>query len=323
MEHRDVVLFMTVARTGSFSQAAAEVRVAQSALSRRVLRLEQTLGVALLERHPRGVKLTPAGKLLLRRFSRVELELRDIEAEVRAFGDGPPPELRVAMPRGAVRLFSAVTVERFRSRYPHVRLHVIEGESARNRDCVLRGEVDLALVYSAQPSDELTLMPLLFERILVVCPAAADGANAPQSYDVDELAKLPLILPGHPHGYRRVVENLMAVRGLSPNIVLEVNGLATSLNMVQQGLGYTISTYAPIGERLGPDLLVAKHIVGAEWEVELFLVHRRDRAMSSALGALKQVIEEVSASVEHSSYCRPALKRPLAVAMPERDGVDL
>jgi LysR family nitrogen assimilation transcriptional regulator len=313
MEHRDVVLFMAVARTGSFSQAAAEVRVAQSALSRRVSRLEQTLGVALLERHPRGVKLTPAGKLLLERFSRIELELRDIEVEVRALDHGPL-ELSIGMPHGAVRLFSAAIVARFRTLYPMVRLHIIEGESAKNRDNVLRGEVNLALVYYAQPSDELMLIPLLFERIFVVCPATAE---MPASFDVEQLATLPLILPGHPHGYRRIVEQFMALRGLSPNIVLEVNGLTTSLNMVQQGLGYTISTYAPVSERLAANRLVAKPIIGAEWEVELFLVHRRDRVLSPALRALKQVIMDIGASAERNSYRRPVPERQIAAAMPD------
>lgn len=304
MDYRDILAFMGVARTGSFSAAAEHLHLAQSALSRRVLRLEQTLNVSLLERHTRGARPTSAGERLMARFGRIERELRDMEAELRAMGGGMPPELHIAMPRGAVRFFSAAMITRFHELHPGVRLHISERESAQNLESVLCGDADLALVYGAQPHDDLVLMPLLSERILVV--GSPGTGDAPSSFNIEELAQLPLILPGNPHGYRRVVERLLAERGLSPTVVLEVNGFATSLNMVQQGLGYAISTHAPVEDRIAAGLLSASTIAGADWEVDLFLIHRRDAVLSPPLLALIAVLREMSAAVEPTANCRPA-----------------
>src|ERR1700733_8931476 len=79
MDYKDVLAFLAVARLESYSRAAEKLHLAQSALSRRVMRLENALGVSLLERHPRGVRATKAGEILARRASQIDIELRKIE----------------------------------------------------------------------------------------------------------------------------------------------------------------------------------------------------------------------------------------------------
>ena len=226
-----------------------------------------------------------------------------------------PRELRVAMPRGAVRWFSAAMVDRFRRLHPRIRLQIFERESAQNRASVLAGEAELALLYGALPSPELEQVPLLSERILVVGSSGAGGNRTRPSYSIEELAELPLILPGNPHGYRRVVEGLHASRGLKPNILFEVNGFATSLNMVQEGLGFAISTFAPVEERLRAGLLTVAPIEGGNSDVELFMAWRRGAEMSRGLRDLIATIRAIAAGIEPSFYCRPvAGPEPAATA---------
>lgn len=308
MEYRDLLAFLTVGRLESFSAAADHLHIAQSALSRRVHRLELHLGIGLLERHARGVRATKAGALLLEHAARLDADLRRIEQEVRAYADAPPEELRVAMPPGAARLFAGAIVARYQSSCPNVRLQISERQSAFSRECALRGDVDFALVYDAQPSDELTVIPLLLERILLIAPASGHAASGPylDGCTVRDLAGLPLILPGLPHAYRRIVDDITSSHGLAPNIKLEVNGFATSLMMVQQGLGFTISTYPPVQNEIEVGHLVGIPITSSSCEVELSLVHRRDRAMSRAHDLLKTVVVDVGRSVEASAYWRPA-----------------
>lgn len=306
MDFRDIVAFVNVARLESFSRAAERLHLAQSALSRRVLRLEQHLGVPLLERHPRGVRATAAGQVLLERAGKLETDMRLIEEEIRALGRAPMKELHLAMPQGAARLFAVAVVDRYRKLWPHVKLHLDERGSAANREAVLAGETDLVLLYGAEAGPELTLRPLLLERLLVLGPPPPRNGEAPAVYDLEELARLPLILPGHPHGYRRIVERATAKRGLTPNIILEVNGFATSLTMVQQGLGYTISTYPPAQSAIETGTLIGVPILSPECEVELCMAHRADCALPDELVGLKTVIQEVSTSVPPSFYWRAA-----------------
>ncbi|HTH97460.1 MAG TPA: LysR family transcriptional regulator [Stellaceae bacterium] len=310
MDYKDVLAFLAVARLESYSRAAEELHLAQSALSRRVMRLEHALGVSLLERHPRGVRATKAGEILARRASQIDIELRKIEQDIRSLSSSVEEDVYIAMPQGAARLLAAPIVARFQAAYPKARLHIFEGESVVNQESALRGDVAFALVYSAQSHEALVLRPLLVERILVIGPAADREARGyPDSYGLKELARLPLILPGPVtrHGYRTIVEQATRQAGLAPNIVLEVNGFATSLTMVQQGLGYTISTYPPVQSGIEGGNFVGIPIDWPKAEVELSLVYRTNTPMPTMLRALKTIIEEVSASIKSSPYSRPAV----------------
>jgi LysR family nitrogen assimilation transcriptional regulator len=310
MDYKDVLAFLAVARLESYSRAAEELHLAQSALSRRVMRLEHALGVNLFERQPRGVRPTKAGEILVQRASQIDVELRKIEQDIKSLSGSVDEDVYIAVPQGAARLLAAPIVARFQAAYPKARLHIIEGESVVNQESVLRGDVVFALVYGAQPHEALLLQPLLVERILVVGPATDQEMRGyPQSYGPRELARLPLILPGPMtrHGYRTIVEQATDQVGLTPNVVLEVNGFATTLTMVQQGLGYTISTYPPIQSGIEAGNLIGIPIAWPKAEVELSLVHRVNTPMTTMLQALKTIVEKVSASIKSSPYSRQAL----------------
>jgi LysR family nitrogen assimilation transcriptional regulator len=310
MDFKDVLAFLAVARLESYSRAAEELHLAQSALSRRVMRLEHALGVNLLERQPRGVRPTKAGEILVQRASQTDVELRKIEQDIKSLSGSVDENVYIAVPQGAGRLLAAPIVARFQATYPKARLHIFEGESVVNQESAPRGDVVFALVYGAQPHEALSVQPLLVERILVVGPAADQHTRGyPESYGPKELARLPLILPGPMtrHGYRTIVEQATHHVGLTPNVVLEVNGFATTLTMVQQGLGYTISTYPPIQSGIEAGNLIGIPIAWPKAEVELSLVYRTNTPMATMLRALKRIVEEVSASIKSSPYSRQAL----------------
>lgn len=307
IEYRDVLAFLAVARCESYSRAAEKLHLAQSGLSRRVQRLEQDLGVALLERHPRGVTATKAGEMLVSRAEKVDAELRRIESELRSFSAAPLMEAGVAMPQGVARFFTTPVIERFHARCPQVKLRIFERESVYNRESVLAGEADFALAYNPRPHADLTLVPLLYERIFVIAPGPAISAETfPPSYDLTALESLPLILPGRPHSYREVILQAAGREDFSPNIVMELNGLATSLEMVQRGLGFTISTYPPVQSGVEAGKLICIPIASPNCEVTLSLVHRGDRPMAPVLGELKAVIQEVARLIEPSPHWRKA-----------------
>ncbi|MDQ0304949.1 LysR family transcriptional regulator [Ancylobacter polymorphus] len=315
IEYRDIVAFLAVARCESYSRAAGKLHVAQSALSRRVLRLEQRLGIELLERHPRGVRATEAGQILMRRAERLEAELLQVEPELRAFAAVPPEEVKVAMPQGAARLFTTPVVAHFHGRHPKVKLRIFERESAINRECAINGEVDFALVYNAQPHDELQIIPLLLERIFVIAPPEGVAQRCyPDFFEFDDLEKLPLILPSSPHSYRAVLHQASGRKDFAPNVIMEVNGISTSLEMVQKGLGYTVSTYQPVQGRIEAGNLTGVPLTSANCEIALSLVHRTDRAMSPTFRDLKAIIQEVACGIEPSPHWRPVAE--LEPAMP-------
>lgn len=306
---RDLTAFAVIARQQSFARAALQLRVAQSALSRRVRRLEHVLGLSLFERHVRGVRLTEAGTILLNRVDKLVGELAEIEAEMKRLSRPSADELRIALPHGATKLFGSGFLQGYQRLRPQTKLRILEQSSAANRRSVLEGGVDAAMAYEPEQSPELFIEPLLWERLVVVGPArSATGQpiNYPTSYQPADLARLPLLLPVGPHGYRRVVERVTQPLRIEPNVVLEVEGLPALATLVEEGMGVMLSTVAAIETSMAAGRLVAVPLAASRCEVELSLIHHRDRAMSPALRTLKEVVARAVEDLAACGKCRAA-----------------
>lgn len=300
MNVEDALAFLTVARLKSFSSAARQLHVAQSALSRRVQRLEQTTGHPLLQRHARGVEVTYVGRLLVQKVESLQAQIEQIHREMRDLRVESCDSLRLAIPHGAMRLFGPPLVERIKSQNPGVELHVFERESAHNRDSVVAGEMDFGLAYNPEPSPDLEITPLLIERLYVVGPAmrAGEPVHYPKKFKPAEVARLPLVIPGRNHGYRKSLERGLRRTGLRPHIALEVHGLSAVASFVQEGAGFALTTYAAMQPAIDEGVLVAVPIGSSRFDVTLCMLQRRSRELEPHRDLLRGAILETLASVE-------------------------
>src|SRR6185312_7721425 len=129
-----------VCEEGSFTRAAARENATQSGISQHVAATERALGVKLFERSAAGVKPTPAGQRYYKRC---------IEA-VRGFASRVSGDLRIGLIPTVTRAALAPTLEQFVSRYPDVRLHIVEGYSGSLTEMVLNDEIDFAVVPTSE-----------------------------------------------------------------------------------------------------------------------------------------------------------------------------
>ncbi|MEU9915132.1 LysR family transcriptional regulator [Streptomyces sp. NPDC051001] len=148
----DLRVFVAVCRAGSLSAVARELGCTQSAVSQHVKRLERETGVALLERQPRGVSPTPAGRLLeaaaAEGISGLDLAVR----QLRDLADGQSGFVRVATGATTVRHFMGDAVVEYRRRYPRVNLEFRTVSSGRGSfDALADGTLDLAWITLGPP----------------------------------------------------------------------------------------------------------------------------------------------------------------------------
>ncbi|MGW7208245.1 LysR family transcriptional regulator [Streptomyces sp. NPDC054837] len=148
----DLRVFVAVCRAGSLSAVARELGCTQSAVSQHVKRLERETGVALLERQPRGVSPTPAGRLLeaaaAEGISGLDLAVR----QLRDLADGQSGFVRVATGATTVRHFMGDAVVEYRRRYPRVNLEFRTVSSGRGTfDALADGTLDLAWITLGPP----------------------------------------------------------------------------------------------------------------------------------------------------------------------------
>lgn len=247
-----------MARAGSFSRAASELYIAQPALSRQIAKLEEEIGVPLLIRYGRGVRLTGAGARLLERAEMITHMVNETGEQVRASADEEGGHLAVGLPPTIGALIGADLIKDFRERWPRVTLHLREGLSSSLQEWVLDKRVDLAVVYNQPLLDAFTVRPLFSEPMILIGPVGASGRK--RSYHIRDLADIPLILPGLPHSNRRLVEQAAIQHGVRLRVEIEVDSVALTKQLVKAGLGYSILTHVAIMDEVSRGEVVAYNI---------------------------------------------------------------
>ncbi|MEU3822685.1 LysR family transcriptional regulator [Streptomyces sp. NPDC030392] len=165
--------------------AAAALYLTPSAVSQQLAALEQETGHTLLTRSGRGVRLTPAGEILLQHANEVLAQLERAEAELAAYADGTAGEVSVAAFATGIAEVLAPAIGRLAGTHPGIRLRVRDAEGDESLPLVLDGEADLALAveYRGAPRDgdrRLARVPLYAEPFDAVLHAGHPLAQGPE-----------------------------------------------------------------------------------------------------------------------------------------------
>ena len=249
MESRDLRNFARVARCGSFSRAAEELGVVQSALSRQILKLERELGVELFARHGRGVYLTSAGSLLLDRAEEISLLIHRTRDEVKLAPQDSAGSIAIGVPPAAGLLVVSRLVQSLRAELPHLNIYVRDGVSTLLQEWLVNQQIDIALVHNPPLLQALKIRPVLTERMVVVGPPRPHGGGhdaRKSSYRIRDIAELPLVMPRLPHNIRRLVEQAAIQHGVRLSVKAEVDSIALTKTLVRDGLGFSVLTHASV-----------------------------------------------------------------------------
>lgn len=281
MELKELRNFMRVARAGSVSRAAQELRLAQPALSRQIKKLEHELGVPLFARHGRGVRLSAAGSLLLERAEAITQMVHQTGQEIRDDRSPTAGRITLGVPPAAGRLVIPPFVERFQKAWPQTTLHMREGVTSSLLEWLTEKRIDIAILHNPPHLETLEITPLLTERMLVIGPTAhrLKGKKLPATFRIRDLGELPLILPNMAHTNRRLVEHAALEHGVRLQIKIEADSVAFAKAMVEKGLGYTILTYAAVQDDVERKRLTATPIMRPTLTTKVTLVTLRDKQL--------------------------------------------
>lgn len=295
MEFKELRNFVRVARAGSVSRAAEDLRLAQPALSRQISKLENELGVSLFARHGRGVRLTAAGSLLLERAEAISHLVHQTTEEIKDERAPTGGRIVIGIPPGAGRLLVAPFVKRLQADRPQALLQIREGVTSALQDWLLEKRVDVAVLHNPPPLEALKISPVLTERMFVIGPPSQrghDGKGKP-SYRIRDLADLPLILPSLAHNNRRLVEQAALDQGVRLRIRIEVDSVAFAKAMVENGLGYTILTFVAVQEEVARHQLTACPIVRPSLSTKVSIVTLKDKQLPELTQAASQMLHDV------------------------------
>src|SRR3954453_16058337 len=154
LDVRRLRVLRAVAQHGSFSAAAESLSYTQSAVSQQIAALEREAGTLLVQRNPRGVRLTDAGAALLRHTEVILSRLADAEAELEAIAGLRSGRLRLAAFPSAGATLVPLAIAHFRERHPDIELTVKQLEPEDSLPLLKMGELDIALTIEPNSHDE-------------------------------------------------------------------------------------------------------------------------------------------------------------------------
>ncbi|KQV88858.1 LysR family transcriptional regulator [Pelomonas sp. Root1237] len=235
MTLNQIEYFIQVAEHGSFSKAALVLNVAQPALSRQVRALETELHETLFLRNGRGVTLTEAGRRLLEHGQGILHLVTQAREDLSEHRNEPVGQIVVAMPPTQARMHTLPLIRGFTASCPRARLVIMEGFSTHLTEWLVSGRADLALVYNPEPLPSLEILPLREESLLLLSPPEA-APSGPLT--LEELSRLPLIMPQRGHVFRKRMEEAAAMAGVQLRVDWEVSSVPAILDLVAAGLGH-------------------------------------------------------------------------------------
>lgn len=245
MDLRRLRYFLSVAELGHITRAAHALGMQQPPLSQQIRQLEKELGSALFVRHPKGVRLTEAGRLLEQEATRLLADVAAIQARMLAFARGERGQLRVGFTSSAAaHVFTPETLRLCRQRHPDVRLEVCEDNAAGVTQAVQERRLHCGIIRAPVSRPEGVVFEALFQEATVVAiPADHPLARHPsRQVALRELDGQPMVLvrrPGAPGLYANLL-SLCEQQGLRVQVVAEVERMMTNVNLVAAGAGLSL-----------------------------------------------------------------------------------
>ena len=277
--------FVTVAEAESFSLAANELHLTQSAVSKRIALLEQQLDCRLFDRIARTVSLTENGKVLLPRARGILNELQATRQAIADLSGSVSGTLRLAISHhiGLRRL--PPVLKAFTQQYPNVITDVNFMDSERAYDSVLHGHYELAVITLApEPHPKIVTFSVWPDTLKFVISADHPLTKAPVTLDM--LQDYPAILPELNTHTSYIVKQLFDSNNLKLTIAMTTNYLETIKGMVSSGMGWSLLPETMIDDSL-KGLRIGKQVLRRQ----LGYIHHKEKTLSNAAKAFIGVLE--------------------------------
>lgn len=233
--------FITVAREQNFTRAAEQLHIAQPPLSRQIQQLEQEIGVQLIERGARPLRLTEAGKLF---YDQAVMALEHIDEMVevtRRFAATQRTRLGVGFVSSTLYGHLPEVIRRFRQDRPEVELVLQEMTSLEQITALKEGRIDVGFGRIPREDPQIDRVLMRNEPLRVALPASNPIAG-PGPFKLADLVHLPIIIyPKAPRpSYADQVLALLRARDLRPPMIHEVKEMQAALGLVAAEIGFAI-----------------------------------------------------------------------------------
>lgn len=276
--HNDLDVFLTLCDTRSFSLAAQKLALTQSAITKKIQRLENNLGVDLFDRSKRPIDLTKEGAVLMHQAKLTREALERTAGEIRE-GAFLRPEFRVGTIESLAKCFLPSFIANVRQEAS--RVLAVTGTSQTLISALQHREIDFAFVSDLfSEMQGLTRLKVFEERSVLLMPAKfAAGHSKKWTWDEIQLCGLPYLQYFRDGGAGRLNDTYISLLHLDIPARIEVDSTSTMLSLVANGIGWTITRALAIlqNPEKAKDVIVLP-LPAPELSRPLYLVARPDES---------------------------------------------
>jgi DNA-binding transcriptional LysR family regulator len=280
MQFESLKVFCDIARQRSFSQAAVDNGVTQSAVSQTVSLLEKRLGVQLIDRSTRPLQLTALGKLYYEGCKRIWDEYTELEASIRRAQGELATTVQVAAIYSVGLGDMGQLVERFKSSNPSARVHVEYLHPDRVYERVLDRTADLGLVSFPKRSRELTCLAWREEEMVLACPPGHPLAHA-RGVRVGQLAGARYVAFERGLVIRREVDRFLRDHDVAVDVAMEFDNIENIKKAVEVSAGVALLPGPTLRREVDAGTLVALPLLDGRLVRPLGIIQRRQRTLGA------------------------------------------
>jgi DNA-binding transcriptional LysR family regulator len=275
MELRHLKYFVAVAEELNFRRAAEIIHVAQPALSQQIKRLEDEIGVRLLERSQHKVRLTPAGQAFYTRAQAILRAAKQAMADARAVEHGEAGRLTVGFVSSAAISVLPALLTFIRTQLPLAEVELQERAPGEQIDALYQETLDLGLFHAQLEDNAFETVVLARERLIAALPDLPRFARH-ELLDLSEIASESIIMPARHAtiGYFEKAREALHAAGIIPQHVYHTSLLQTGLLLVGAGMG--ISLVPESFHRIQVQGVIYRPLAQASPTIELIAAWRRD-----------------------------------------------
>jgi len=289
----DLQAFRAVVEKGSFGKAAEAIHISQPALSRRIEKLEEALGVKLFERTTRRVSLTMVGRAFAPRAERLLDDLDDALLGIRDVASTRMGHVTIACVPSAAYYFMPRVVARYHQLYPKIRVRVLDASAHDVHGAVVSGEADLGLSFMGNLDVALEFELLVQEKYVLAC--RRDHALARRdSVTWKEFFEQDYISLDKTSGNRFLLDQALIHITPARQSICETRHVVTMLGLVEAGLGVT-AVPAMAMPTVGHPILISVPLTEPQVIRSVGLIKRRGRSLTPAALELERLIVEMKA----------------------------
>ncbi len=287
-------LLLAVARLGSLGRAARELGISQPAASSRVRAMERQLGVALVDRSPRGSRLTDTGVLVTDWARRIVEAAEAFDVGAQALRDRRDSRLRVAASMTIAEYLLPGWLIALRRERPDTAVSLRAGNSLAVAEQLLAGEADLGFVEGLDVPNGLSGVVIAQDSLVVVVAPGHPWARRRAPLGPAELAATPLILRERGSGTRQVLDAALAADGGLARPLLELSSTTAVKGAVVSGAGPSVLSELVVGDEVAAGRLVQVPVEGVRLRRDLRAVwttgHRPTGPARDLLSLTRRVV---------------------------------